>query len=65
MGDREVADCQGEKMEVGIFDVSHGFCAYLVADNGNVMLLIAGTMTKPGSVPHDISLRTDAVVWGT
>lgn len=29
-------------MEVRIFDVSHGFCAYLTADNGNVMLFDCG-----------------------
>ncbi|MDP8213432.1 MAG: hypothetical protein P9X22_09145 [Candidatus Zapsychrus exili] len=29
-------------MEIKIFDVSHGFCAYLIADNGNVMLFDCG-----------------------
>jgi len=29
-------------MEIKIFDVSHGFCALLVADNGNVALFDAG-----------------------
>ena len=29
-------------MEIKIFDVSHGFCAYLIADNGNIMLFDCG-----------------------
>lgn len=29
-------------MEIKFFDVSHGFCAYLIADNGNVMLFDCG-----------------------
>ena len=29
-------------MQIRVFDVSHGFCAYLIADNGNVMLFDCG-----------------------
>ncbi|MBU3934681.1 hypothetical protein KKC00_01820 [Patescibacteria group bacterium] len=29
-------------MRLQVFDVSHGFCAYLIADNGNVMLFDCG-----------------------
>lgn len=32
-------------MEIKIFDVEHGFCAYIVADNGNVMLIDCGHNT--------------------
>lgn len=38
-------------MEIKIFDVSHGFCAYLVADNGNVMLFDCGHNEKTGFRP--------------
>ncbi|GAB6146784.1 ComEC/Rec2 family competence protein [Desulfocicer niacini] len=33
-------------MEIKIFDVSHGFCAYLIADNGNIMLFDCGHNEK-------------------
>jgi beta-lactamase superfamily II metal-dependent hydrolase len=38
-------------MEIKIFDVSHGFCAYLVADNGNVMLFDCGHNEKTDFKP--------------
>lgn len=38
-------------MKIQIFDVSHGFCAYLIADNGNVMLFDCGHNEKTGFRP--------------
>jgi beta-lactamase superfamily II metal-dependent hydrolase len=38
-------------MKVQIFDVSHGFCAYLIADNGNVMLFDCGHNERTGFRP--------------
>lgn len=38
-------------MEIQIFDVSHGFCAYLIADNGNVMLFDCGHNERTGFRP--------------
>lgn len=38
-------------MKVQIFNVSHGFCAYLVADNGNVMLFDCGHNEETGFRP--------------
>src|SRR5262245_22219890 len=38
-------------MEVKIFDVSHGFCALVTADNGNVILIDAGHNEKTGFRP--------------
>ncbi|HEX7026048.1 MAG TPA: MBL fold metallo-hydrolase, partial [Gammaproteobacteria bacterium] len=38
-------------MEIRIFDVSHGFCAYLIADNGNVMLFDCGHNERTGFRP--------------
>jgi beta-lactamase superfamily II metal-dependent hydrolase len=38
-------------MEINIFDVSHGFCAYLIADNGNVMLFDCGHNDQTGFRP--------------
>lgn len=35
-------------MRLQIFDVSHGFCAYLIADNGNVMLFDCGHNEETG-----------------
>ncbi|MEW6111221.1 MAG: hypothetical protein AB1664_03755 [Thermodesulfobacteriota bacterium] len=40
-------------MKIQIFDVSHGFCAYLVADNGNVMLFDCGHNDKTGFRPSE------------
>lgn len=38
-------------MEIRIFDVSHGFCAYIIADNGNVMLIDCGHNHETGFRP--------------
>lgn len=38
-------------MELKIFNVSHGFCAYLIADNGNVMLFDCGHNEQTGFRP--------------
>lgn len=38
-------------MEIKIFDVEHGFCAYVVADNGNVMLIDCGHNRETGFRP--------------
>jgi beta-lactamase superfamily II metal-dependent hydrolase len=38
-------------MEIRIFDVAHGFCAYLIADNGNVMLFDCGHNQETGFRP--------------
>jgi len=40
-------------MELRIFDVSHGFCAYLIADNGNVMLFDCGHNQETGFRPSN------------
>jgi beta-lactamase superfamily II metal-dependent hydrolase len=38
-------------MEIRIFDVEHGFCAYIIADNGNVMLIDCGHNSETGFRP--------------
>ena len=38
-------------MQLTVFDVSNGFCAYLVADNGNVMLFDCGHNEQTGFRP--------------
>lgn len=38
-------------VEIRIFDVAHGFCAYLIADNGNVMLFDCGHNQDTGFRP--------------
>lgn len=45
-------------MRIQIFDVSHGFCAYLVADNGNVMLFDCGHNEQTGFRPSLYLPRT-------
>lgn len=40
-------------MEIKIFDVSHGFCAYLIADNRNVMLFDCGHNERTGFRPSE------------
>lgn len=40
-------------MEIRIFDVEHGFCAYIIADNGNVMLVDCGHNQSTGFRPSD------------
>jgi beta-lactamase superfamily II metal-dependent hydrolase len=39
------------KVEIRIFDVTHGFCAYVVGDNGNVMLMDCGSDQDSGFRP--------------
>ncbi len=43
-------------MKICIFDVAHGFCAYVVADNGNVMLIDCGHNDETGFHPADYLL---------
>lgn len=43
-------------MEVRIFDVAHGFCAQVIADNGNVMLIDCGHNEETGFYPADFLL---------
>ena len=38
-------------MDIGIFDVGHGFCSALFADNGNVMLVDCGANEETGFRP--------------
>jgi len=38
-------------MEIRIFGVEHGFCAYIIEDNRNVMLIDCGHNTKTGFRP--------------
>jgi beta-lactamase superfamily II metal-dependent hydrolase len=38
-------------MQLQIFDVAHGFCAYVVADNGNTMLIDCGRNEQTGFEP--------------
>lgn len=38
-------------MEIRIFDVEHGFCAYVIADNGNVVLIDCGHNQTTGFRP--------------
>ena len=40
-------------MEITIFNVEHGFCAYTIADNGNVMLVDCGHNSSTGFRPSD------------
>jgi len=40
-------------MEIRIFDVEHGFCAYIIGDNHNVMLIDCGHNEKTGFRPSD------------
>lgn len=43
-------------MEIKIFDVAHGFCAYVVADNGNTMLVDCGHNNQTDFYPADYLL---------
>lgn len=43
-------------MEIRIFDVEHGFCAYIIADNGNVMLVDCGHNQSTGFHPSSYLL---------
>ena len=40
-------------MEIKIFDVSHGFCSYVIADNQNVMLFDCGHNSQTGFRPSN------------
>src|SRR5258706_15639627 len=40
-------------MRIQVFDVSHGFCAYLIADNNNVMLFYCGHNERTGFRPSE------------
>lgn len=40
-------------MRIQIFNVEHGFCAYIVADNGNTMLVDCGHNATTGFYPSD------------
>jgi beta-lactamase superfamily II metal-dependent hydrolase len=40
-------------MKIQIFDVAHGFCAWIVADNGNTMLIDCGRNTETDFEPAD------------
>jgi|ERR1051326_224995 beta-lactamase superfamily II metal-dependent hydrolase len=43
-------------MEVLIFDVAHGFCAFVIGDNGNTMLIDAGHNDVTGFYPANYLL---------
>jgi beta-lactamase superfamily II metal-dependent hydrolase len=40
-------------MEIKIFDVEHGFCAYIIGDNHNTMLIDCGHNEITGFRPSD------------
>ena len=40
-------------MEIRIFDVEHGFCAFAISDNGNTMLIDCGHNSTTGFNPYD------------
>lgn len=43
-------------MEIRIFDVAHGFCCYVVADNGNTMLVDCGHNDQTAFYPSNYLL---------
>ena len=43
-------------MQIQIFNVAHGFCAYVVADTQNVMLIDCGHNNQTGFYPSDYLL---------
>ena len=43
-------------MQIQIFDVAHGFCTYVVANNGNNMLIDCGHNDETGFYPADYLL---------
>jgi beta-lactamase superfamily II metal-dependent hydrolase len=45
-------------MKIQIFDVSHGFCAYLIADNRNVVLFDCGHNERTGFRPSQYLPRS-------
>jgi len=46
-------------MVTRIFDVAHGFCAYVVSDNGNTMLIDCGHNDETHFYPADYLLATN------
>ena len=44
-------------MQIHIFDVAHGFCAYVIADNGNTMLMDCGHNDQTSFHPADYLLQ--------
>jgi beta-lactamase superfamily II metal-dependent hydrolase len=40
-------------MEIKIFKVEHGFCSFVIADNGNVMLIDCGYNSTTGFTPSE------------
>jgi beta-lactamase superfamily II metal-dependent hydrolase len=50
-------------LEINIFDVAHGFCAYVVADNRNVILIDCGQNKETGFQPTNylINRKCNAV----
>ena len=40
-------------MEIRIFDVEHGFCSYIISDNGNVILIDCGHNDTTGFRPSE------------
>jgi beta-lactamase superfamily II metal-dependent hydrolase len=47
-------------MVIRIFDVAHGFCAYVVSDNGNTMLLDCGHNDETQFYPADYLLAANS-----
>jgi beta-lactamase superfamily II metal-dependent hydrolase len=45
-------------MEIKIFDVAHGFCAYIIAENRNVILVDCGCNPQTGFSPSSYLSRT-------
>jgi beta-lactamase superfamily II metal-dependent hydrolase len=45
-------------VEIRIFDVEHGFCAQVVADNGNTMLIDCGINASTGFFPSSFLVKT-------
>lgn len=45
-------------MEIKIFNVEHGFCAYIIADNRNVMLVDCGHNSNTDFRPSDYLIAT-------
>jgi beta-lactamase superfamily II metal-dependent hydrolase len=48
-------------MWIRIFDVTHGFCAYIVADDGDALLIDCGYNTENGFHPSDYLRRQGRV----
>lgn len=50
----------GPNMQIQIFDIAHGFCAYIVADNGNNMLIDCRHNDETGFYPADYLLARNS-----